>query len=109
MLLTPLDLPGRLARSGGLIFSVLMVSACGPRANIPAPPDIATLPGALSDSDSVAALARSLAPVLFVHRDEWFSLERIVAVVHPTRRLVAYHLLWRDDVHGSWIPLTVPT
>jgi hypothetical protein len=32
-----------------------------------------------------------------------------VAVVHPDRRIIAYHLLWRDDVHGSWIPFTVPT
>jgi hypothetical protein len=32
-----------------------------------------------------------------------------VAVVHPTRRIIAYHLLWKDDVHGSWIPFTVPT
>jgi hypothetical protein len=32
-----------------------------------------------------------------------------VAVVHPTRRIIAYHLLWRDDAHGSWIPFTVPT
>ena len=23
--------------------------------------------------------------------------------------MIAYHLLWRDDVHGSWIPFTVPT
>jgi len=30
-------------------------------------------------------------------------------VVHPTRRIIAYHLLWRDDAHGSWIPFTVPT
>jgi hypothetical protein len=29
--------------------------------------------------------------------------------VHPTRRVIAYHLLWRDDVHGSWVPFTVPT
>jgi hypothetical protein len=36
-------------------------------------------------------------------------LERIVAVLHPTRRIIAYHLLWKDDVHGSWIPFTVPT
>ena len=33
----------------------------------------------------------------------------MVAVLHPTRRVIAYHLLWRDDVHGSWIPFTVPT
>jgi hypothetical protein len=36
-------------------------------------------------------------------------LERAVAVVHPSRPIIAYHLLWRDDVHGSWIPFTVPT
>ncbi|HEU4749377.1 MAG TPA: hypothetical protein VFS56_12855 [Gemmatimonadaceae bacterium] len=32
-----------------------------------------------------------------------------MAVVHPERRVIAYHLLWRDDVHGSWVPFTVPT
>jgi len=47
--------------------------------------------------------------VLFLQRDEYFPLERVVAVVHPARRVIAYHLLWRDDVHGSWIPFTVPT
>jgi hypothetical protein len=47
--------------------------------------------------------------VLFLQRDEWFPLERVVAVVHPTRRVIAYHMLWRDDAHGSWIPFTVPT
>jgi hypothetical protein len=36
-------------------------------------------------------------------------LERVVAVLHPSRPIIAYHLLWRDDVHGSWIPFTVPT
>lgn len=46
---------------------------------------------------------------MFVHRDEWFSLERVVAVVHPTRPVIAYHLLWRDDAHGAWIPFTKAT
>ncbi|PYP68875.1 MAG: hypothetical protein DMD26_00555 [Gemmatimonadetes bacterium] len=23
--------------------------------------------------------------------------------------MIAYHLLWQDDVNGSWIPFTVPT
>jgi hypothetical protein len=32
-----------------------------------------------------------------------------VAVVHPTRPIIAYHLLWHDDVHGAWIPRTIPT
>jgi hypothetical protein len=36
-------------------------------------------------------------------------LQRVVAVLHPTRPLIAYHLLWQDDVNGSWIPFTVPT
>ena len=54
-------------------------------------------------------LARRLAPLLYLQRDEWFPLDRAVAVVHPTRPVIAYHLLWRDDAHGSWIPFTVPT
>ena len=84
-------------------------SACGPRARIPARPSPLSLPGAVADSSDAAQLARSLAPVLFLQRDEWFPLERVVAVVHPRRSVIAYHLLWRDDVHGSWIPFTVPT
>ena len=67
------------------------------------------LPDALAPTDSGAILARRLAPVLYVQRDETFPLERVVAVLHPVRRVIAYHLLWRDDVHGSWIPFTVPT
>jgi hypothetical protein len=63
----------------------------------------------LADSDSLAAFARSLAPVLYRQRDETFPLSRVVAVLHPTRRIIAYHLLWRDDVHGAWLPFTVPT
>ena len=92
-------------RSGLVIFCVA-TAACGPRAHIPPVPVSSQT---ARTSDSVAALARSLAPILFVQRDEWFALERIAAVVHPTRRVIAYHLLWRDDAHGSWIPFTVPT
>jgi hypothetical protein len=84
-----------------------VLTGCGPRAHIPPRP--VNLPGALPERDSVAQLARILAPVLYLQPDEWFPLERVVAVVHPTRPIIAYHLLWRDDVHGSWIPFTVPT
>ena len=87
--------------------TLLLLSACGPRAHIPLRP--ANLPDALAPSDSGALLARRLAPVLYLQRDETFPLERVVAVLHPFRRVIAYHLLWRDDVHGSWIPFTVPT
>jgi hypothetical protein len=45
-----------------------------------------------------------MAPVLFVQRDEPFALRRVVAVLHPTRRIIAYHLLWNHDVNGQWVP-----
>jgi len=82
-------------------------AACGPRAHIPPMPE--SVPAEVAASDSGAMLARSLAPLLYIQRDEWFPLRRVVAVLHPTRRVIAYHLLWRDDVDGSWIPFTVPT
>jgi hypothetical protein len=88
-------------------LTLTLVTACGPHAHIPLRP--ANLPGALASTDSGAVLARRLAPVLYLQRDETFPLERVVAILHPTRPLIAYHLLWRDDVHGSWIPFTVPT
>ena len=93
-----------------LVLCMLCLAACGPRAHIPprpAEPD--RLPTAVSSGDPHFALAHALAPMLFMQRDEYFPLERVVAVVHPARRVIAYHLLWRDDVHGSWIPFTVPT
>jgi hypothetical protein len=91
-------------------IAALLFSACGPKARIP---ELGlqqrSLMGVLPESSTTAQLARSLAPVLFLQRDEPFPLSRVVAVVHPTRRVIAYHLLWKDDAHGSWIPFTVPT
>jgi hypothetical protein len=46
---------------------------------------------------------------LYLQRDEWFHLERVVAVVHPNRPIIGYYLLWRDDIHGAWIPFTKAT
>lgn len=85
----------------------LAVCACGPLAEIPVVPE--AVPGALGAADSDAILTRALAPTLYLQLDEPFPLERVVAVVHPTRRIVAYHLLWRDDAHGAWLPFTKPT
>lgn len=92
-----------------LLYSALLLMSvgCGPRAHIPVRP--IDLRGALGPADSGAMLARSLAPVLYLQRDERFPLSRVVAVLHPTQPIIAYHLLWRDDVNGSWIPLTVAT
>lgn len=84
-----------------------VTAACGPRPHIPPLPVV--IPGALAPTDSGARLARRLAPLLYLQRDEWFPLDRAVAVLHPTRPIIAYHLLWHDDVMGSWIPFTVPT
>ncbi len=94
-------------RASTLVLLAAVFAGCGPRAHIPLRP--IDLQGALAQSDSGAILARSLAPVLYLQRDERFPLSRAVAVVHPTRPVIAYHLLWRDDVNGAWIPFTVPT
>jgi len=98
---------GQSRTSAGALLLAALLGGCGPHAHIPLRP--IDLPGALAASDSGALLARSLAPVLYIQRDETFPLSRVAAVVHPTKRIIAYHLLWRDDVNGSWIPFTVPT
>jgi hypothetical protein len=45
-----------------------------------------------------------LAPVLYVQRDEYFPLERVVAILHPNRPVIAYVLAWKWDVNGQWLP-----
>lgn len=92
-----------------VLICVALSTACGPRANIPPRSAPNSMPGVLAVDDEGARLARSLAPVLFLQRDETFPLERVVAVLHPTDRVIAYHLLWRDDAHGAWIPFTTAT
>ena len=82
-------------------------AACGPRALIPTRP--ATTPGAVAREHPAAQLATALAPILYLQTDERFPLSRSVAVVHPDSLVVAYHLLWEDDVHGAWIPRTIAT
>jgi hypothetical protein len=83
------------------------LAGCGPRAAIPILPPTPDPSVAADAGDS--ALARANAPTLYLQPDETFRLERIVAVVHPNRRLIGYHLLWRDDAHGAWLPFTIPT
>ena len=83
-------------------------------AHIPAAPAARPAPVYRADAAPTARanathLAHALAPVLMRQRDERFALARAVAVVHPTQPVIAYHLLWRDDVHGAWIPHTIPT
>ena len=83
------------------------LAACGSRPTIPARPDV--VPAAIALDDTGSVLAHALAPTLYLQRDEPFTLERVVAVVHPTQRIIAYHLLWRDDAHGAWLITEDPT
>ncbi len=83
-----------------IIASATLVTACGPHVVLPAIPE-----SLANQSDSAGvALARSLAPTLHLQRDEPFTLERVVAVVNPTRPIIAYHLLWSHDINGQWVP-----
>ena len=94
----------------GLALGLVLMTGCGPIAHIPTPrPTPSSLPGALDATDPDAALAHTLAPTLYLQRDESFPLSRVVAVVHADRQVIAYHLLWRDDAYGAWLPFTVPT
>jgi hypothetical protein len=78
------------------------ISGCYRHSGIPPVPE--TIP--FSADSSATRLAKSLAPMLYVQRDEPFPLERVVAVVHPTRPIVAYVLDWQWDVNGQWMPWT---
>lgn len=85
-----------------LALVTMLASACYRQSGIPPMPASVAL---AADSSGVA-LALELAPVLYVQRDEGFPLERVVAVLHPSRPLIAYHLDWRWDVNGQWLPWT---
>jgi hypothetical protein len=84
------------------VLALSLAGACYRTSGIPPVP--AVIPSA-ADSSQVA-LAKRLAPVLYVQRDEPFPLDRVVAVVHPRCPVVAYILDWRWDVNGQWMPWT---
>jgi len=97
----------RLPRRTHAFATVTSLMACGPIAHIPERPTV--LASSLAADEPAAQMARALAPVLYLQSDEWFQLTRVVAVVHPKRPIIGYYLLWRDDVHGAWIPFTKAT
>ena len=43
-------------------------------------------------------IVERLAPRVFVTRTEPFALRDVVAVIHPDEPIIAYHLLWDDDI-----------
>jgi hypothetical protein len=89
-------------RTFALLVAVTVLAGCSRHSGIPPVPGIVPF---AADSSAVG-LARSLAPVLYVQRDEYFPLERVVAVVHPTRPVIAYILDWKWDLNGQWLPWT---
>jgi hypothetical protein len=86
----------------GAIITAVALSACGPRTHFPRLPP--TLPDAVAPDDSLARLARDLAPILYLQRDESFPLERTVAVLHPSRRVIAFYLTYQHDIAARWSP-----
>ena len=87
---------------GAVACLAVFLTACGPRTHFPLLPS--ALPSALALGDSSGRLARDLAPILYLQRDESFPLERVVAVLHPTRRVIAYYLTYRHDIAARWSP-----
>jgi hypothetical protein len=96
---------GVLRQVGIAGLAALALGGCAPRQNIPPVPE--RVPDSADSAD--VALARKLAPVLYAQRDEPFPLIRVVAVLHPVRPIIAYHLLWRHDVNGQWVPWAKPS
>jgi hypothetical protein len=43
-------------------------------------------------------LVRRFAPRLYVQPSEFFPLKDFAVIVHPSKRLIAYHLFWEDDI-----------
>lgn len=43
-------------------------------------------------------LVRKFAPRLHGVADEYFPLKDVVAIIHPDRPLIGYHLFWEDDI-----------
>ena len=41
---------------------------------------------------------RRFAPRIYVTRSEPFPLKDFAAILHPTSRVIAYHLFWEDDI-----------
>jgi hypothetical protein len=44
------------------------------------------------------ALVRRFAPRIYTTQREFFGLKDFAVIVHPERRLIAYHFFWEDDI-----------
>jgi hypothetical protein len=91
-----------LRRSVASLIGISFAAACARPSGIPPLPQ--SVP--FTADSATQRLAAELAPVLYVQRDEFFPLRRVVAVVHPTRPIIAYAMDWQWDVNGQWLPWT---
>jgi hypothetical protein len=57
-----------------------------------------TLEPPRTPSAAEMALIRRFAPRLHTAATEFFPLKDAAAVLHPSERLIAYHLFWEDDI-----------
>jgi hypothetical protein len=60
--------------------------------------DALTLDPPVALSEEQTALIMKFAPRLHTVPGEFFPLKDIVAVVHPDRPIIGYHLFWDDDI-----------
>lgn len=44
------------------------------------------------------ALVKRFAPRIYVTQSEFFPLKDFAVILHPQKRLIAYHLFWEDDI-----------
>ena len=44
------------------------------------------------------AMVRRFAPRIYVLSSEFFPLKDFAVILHPRKRLIAYHLFWEDDI-----------
>ena len=49
-------------------------------------------------SASELSAIRRFAPRLYTTASEFFQLRDFAAILHPTERLIAYHMFWEDDI-----------
>ncbi len=97
---TPIRRVAAACRLLAICYVAVLLVACRRQSGIPPLP----MPTpSIQDSASIA-LARALAPTLYVQRDEPFPLERVVAIVHPSLPVIAYVIVWQWDVNGQWLP-----
>jgi hypothetical protein len=54
-------------------------------------------PPAVATAEQLA-LAKRFLPRLYTTPSEPFRLQDFAVILHPTRRLIAYHLFWEDDI-----------